>query len=59
MLNAVKRNNRNKPTYYSQCSLNSSRNLLFILKNPIFKKDDLIKNNGITPDWLAIKRSKL
>ena len=40
-LNGVKRYNRKKPTYYSQCSSNFSRILFFILKNLIFKKDDL------------------
>ena len=58
-LNGVKRNNRKKPTYYSQCSPNFNRMLFFILKNLIFLKDDLIKNHDIKPDWLAIKRSKL
>ena len=58
-LNGVKRNNRKKPTYCSQCSLNFNRMLFFILKYRIFKKDDLIKNDGIKPDWLAIKSTKL
>ena len=49
-LNGVKRNNRKKPTYCSQCSLNFNRMLFFILKYRIFKKDDLIKNDGIKPD---------
>ena len=40
-LNGVKRYNRKKPTYYSPCSSNFSRILFFILKNLIFKKDDL------------------
>ena len=46
-LNGVKRDNRKKPTYYSQCSSNFNRILFFILKNLIFKKDDLIKNDDI------------
>ena len=58
-LNGAKRNNRKKRTYYSQCSSNSNSILLFILKNLIFKKVDLIKNHDVTPDWLAIKLSKL
>ena len=46
-LNGVKRNNRKKPTYYSQCSTNFNR---IIFKNLNFKKDDLIKNDDIKPD---------
>ena len=42
-LNGVKRNNRKKTKYYSKCSSNYNRILLFIFKNLIFKKDDLIK----------------
>ena len=33
--------------------------LFFIFKNLNFKKDDLIKNDDIKPDWLAIKCTKL
>ena len=33
--------------------------LFFIFKNLNFKKDDLIKNDDIKPDWLAIKCAKL
>ena len=57
ILNGVKRNNKKK-TYYSQCSSNFNRILFFILKIPIFKRDDLIKNDDIKPDWSFIKRSK-
>ena len=35
-----------------------NRILFFILKIPIFKRDDLIKNDDIKPDWSFIKRSK-
>ena len=48
-LNDVKRDNRKKPTYYSQCSSNFNRTLFFIIKNLIFKKDDLIKIDDIKP----------
>ena len=58
-LNGVKRDNRKKPTCYSQCSSNLNRILFFILLNLIFKKDDLIKNDDIKPDWLAMKCTKL
>ena len=58
-LKGVKRDNRKKPTYYSQCRSNFNRILFFILKNLIFKKDDLFKNDGIKPDWLAIKCTKI
>ena len=58
-LNDLKRNNRNKPTYYSQCSSKFIWILFIIFKNLIFKKDDLIKNDDIQPDWLAIKFTKL
>ena len=54
-LNGVKRNNRKKPIYCSQCSSNFNRLLFFILKNLVFKKVDLIKNDDIKPDWLVIK----
>ena len=57
ILNGVKRNNKEN-TYYSQCSSNFNRILFFILKIPIFKRDDLIKNDDIKPDWSFIKRSK-
>ena len=43
-LNGVKRYYRKKPTYYSKCSSNFNRFFFFILKNLIFKKDDLIPN---------------
>ena len=33
--------------------------VFFFLKNLIFKKDDLIKNDDMMPDWLAIKCTKL
>ena len=33
--------------------------LFFIFKNLNFKKNDLIKNDDIKPDWLAIKCTKL
>ena len=49
ILNGVKRNNKKK-TYYSQCSSNFNRILFFILKIPIFKREDLIKNDDIKPD---------
>ena len=58
-LNGVKCNNRKKPTYYRQCSSNFNSMLFFILKNLIFKKFDLIKNDDIKPDCLAIKCTKL
>ena len=32
---------------------------IIILKNLIIKKVDLIKNDDIKPDWLAIKWTKL
>ena len=57
-LNGMKRNNGKKQTYYGQCSSNFNRILFCILKNLVFKKDDLIENNDIKPDWLAIKYSK-
>ena len=57
ILNGVKRNNKEK-TYYSQRNSNFSRILFFILKIPIFKGDNLIKNDDIKPDWSFIKRSK-
>ena len=57
-LNDVKRNKRNKPTYYSQCSSYFIWIMFFIFKNLIFKKDDLIKNDDIKPDWLTIKFTK-
>ena len=46
-LNGVKRNNRKKQTYCSQNSSNFNTILFFNLKNLIFKKDDLIKNDNI------------
>ena len=58
-LNGVKRDDRKKPTYYSQCSSNFNRIVFFILKILIFKKDDLNKNDDIKLDWLAMKCSKL
>ena len=59
-LNGVTRINRKKPTYYSQRNSNVNRILLYILKNLIFKKDDLIKkDDDITLDLLAIKHSKI
>ena len=51
ILNGVKHSNKKKATYYSQCSSNFNRILFFILKIPIFKRDDLIKNDDIKPDW--------
>ena len=57
-LNDVKHDFRKKPTHYSQCSSNFNRILFFILKNLIFKKDDLIQNDDIKPDWRAIKCTK-
>ena len=58
-LNGFKQNNSKKPTYFSQYSLNFSRILLFILKNLIFTKDNLIKNDDIKPGWLTMKCTKL
>ena len=55
ILNGVKRNNKEK-TYYSQCNFNII--LFLILKIPIIKWGDLIKNDDIKPDWSFIKRSK-
>ena len=50
----VKRYNRKKRTYHSQYSSNFNNILFFILKNLIFKKHDLIKNDDMKTDWLAI-----
>ena len=49
IFNGVKHNNKEK-TYYIQCSSNFNRILFFILKIPIFKREDLIKNDDIKPD---------
>ena len=51
-LNGVKRDSRKKPTYHSQFSSNFNRILNFVLKDMIFKQDDLIKNDDIKPDRL-------
>ena len=55
-LNCVKRNNRKKTTYFIVNAVQIPIEFWFFL---IFKKDNLIKNDDIAPDWLAIKRDKL
>ena len=54
-LNGVKRNNRKKQTYCSQHSSNFNTILFFNLKNLIFKKDDLIKNDDIKPKFANVE----
>ena len=42
--------------YFVVNAIQNSIEFFFVLKNLIFKKDDLIKNDDIKPDWLAIKK---
>ena len=57
ILNGVKRNNKEK-TYIVNVVLISIEFCFSSFKIPIFKRDDLIKNDDIKPDWSFIKRSK-